>query len=112
MMKHLAPPKKRHKSENQETKPSRDQCDQCDQSSTEIDASEIENEISLPPPQQLDPSVEEVNECKLCGFNPMEFSKSIPNFREKLKHWTHYSDELENWRGSLSSYGICFRCAH
>ena len=59
------------------------------------------------------PKVVEYQKCTLCGFDPVAFSKSIPNFYQELESQQFGRGEaLEFWRGSLSTRGICFKCAH
>ena len=56
--------------------------------------------------------------CKVCGFNPFQFEKEVPNLRQLLLNNKLFIQEskkgglLENWRGSLSYDGLCWTCAH
>ena len=59
--------------------------------------------------------------CPQCGFDPIAFSESIPNFHEIFNDPQRADKEmmpggiLEGWRGALSgprfNY-LCWKCAH
>ena len=55
--------------------------------------------------------------CPQCGFDPIAFANSIPNFEEKLQSCDEFLPDgsLEHWRGSLASEElnyICRSCAY
>ena len=55
--------------------------------------------------------------CPQCGFDPIAFANSIPNFEEKLQSDDEFlpGGSLEHWRGALASEkpnSVCWTCAH
>lgn len=59
--------------------------------------------------------------CPQCGFDPIAFSESIPNFHEIFSNPERVNKEmmrggiLEGWRGALSGPRLnylCWDCAH
>ena len=68
--------------------------------------------MNLKPDAHLTKETEYKN-CTICGFDPVAFSTSIPNFDQKLQSQQFgIGEALEFWRGSLSTSGICWTCAH